>query len=149
MPNLADFKLAGKDENTKAVYINKGVLHNIGNHKHLGLSKTDGNKFATDSDLSSAFDENETLICVDLNSLDTSNATNMHAMFNDVNRLTSLNVSSWDTSKVTNMKAMFELDRVLTSLDVSKWDTRNVRNVTDMSSMFAWTHNLTSINVSG
>jgi surface protein len=72
----------------------------------------------------SSFNEN-------INSWDTSNVTNMNAMFSGASAFNSP-IGSWDTSKVTNMNAMFngasEFNRPIDS-----WDTSNV---TSMSRMF-------------
>ncbi|MEE0182858.1 MAG: BspA family leucine-rich repeat surface protein, partial [Lachnospira sp.] len=65
--------------------------------------------------------------------VDTSNVTNMAAMFYACGALTSLDLSGFDTSNVTNMAAMFYACGALTSLDTSGWDTSNV---TDINYMF-------------
>ena len=77
--------------------------------------------------------------------VDTSNVTNMKAMFNNCGSLTSLNVSKFDTSNVTDMGAMFQNCGSLTSLDLSGWNTSNVTN---MNSMFYYCSALTSLDVS-
>ncbi|WP_242694321.1 BspA family leucine-rich repeat surface protein, partial [Enterococcus hirae] len=64
---------------------------------------------------------------------DTSNVTDMYAMFYDMSNLTSLDLSNFDTSKVTDMSYMFEGMSSVTSLDLSGFDTSKV---TDMSDMF-------------
>ena len=79
---------------------------------------------------------------IDLSALDTSEVTNMGAMF-ERSGLTSLDLSNFDTSKVTDMSAMFERSG-LTSLDLSNFDTSKV---TDMSAMFERS-DLTSLDVS-
>ena len=66
-------------------------------------------------------------------SFDTSNVTNMWAMFVECFRLTELDLSEFDTSNVTNMSYMFSNCRSLTELNVSSFDTSNV---TDMRAMF-------------
>ena len=150
VPNLDDFKLAGKDGGAKAVYISKNTLSKTAWHEYYGLSKTNGSKFATDSDLNHAFEYDSNLTHADLNSLNTNNVTNMNYMFyyassDDTRGLKSLDVSNWDTSKVTDMSHMFDDARGLTSLDVSNWDTSKV---TDMSHMFNRVESLTSLDVS-
>ncbi|MBE9894913.1 BspA family leucine-rich repeat surface protein [Enterococcus casseliflavus] len=64
---------------------------------------------------------------------DTSNVTNMTAMFQNLRTLQSLDVSTWDTSNVTNMFGLFDGLSIITELDVSNWD---VSNVTTMSQLF-------------
>ena len=145
VPNLDDFKLAGKDGGAKTVYISKDALGINAKHKYYGLSKTNGNTFATDSDLSLVFYKNSNLTHADLNSLNTSNATDMTYMFSNTKSLTDLDVSNWDTGNVTNMTAMFIGASSLTNLDVSKWNTSNVTN---MGRMFTNASRLTNLDVS-
>ena len=68
---------------------------------------------------------------IDLSSLDTSNVTDMRAMFMDC-YLHSIDLSSLDTSNVTDMSDMFFRCEVQ-SLDLSSFDTSNV---TQMFNMF-------------
>ena len=82
---------------------------------------------------------------IDLSALDTSNVTNMSAMFSYCSSLTSLDVSKFDTSQVTDMSSMFGGCSSLTSLDVSKFNTSEVTN---MNSMFSFCDSLTSLDVS-
>ena len=145
VPNLDDFKLAGKDGGAKTVYISNDALGINSKHKYYGLSKTNGNTFATDSDLSLVFYKNSNLTHADLNSLNTSNATDMTYMFSNTKSLTDLDVSNWDTGNVTNMTAMFIGANSLTNLDVSKWNTSNVTN---MGRMFTNASRLTNLDVS-
>ena len=82
---------------------------------------------------------------LDLSNFDTSNVTNMRAMFYNMSKLTSLDLSNFNTSKVTNMSYMFYNMSSLTSLNLSNFDTSNV---TDMNYMFACVSKLTSLNLS-
>ncbi|MBO4865842.1 MAG: BspA family leucine-rich repeat surface protein [Ruminococcus sp.] len=82
---------------------------------------------------------------MDISNVDTSNVTNMDAMFNCCYNLTSLDVSSFDTSNVTDMSYMFSYCKKLKTLDVSNFDTSNV---TDMYGMFRGCYDLTSLDVS-
>ena len=145
VPNLDDFKLVGKDGGAKTVYISMNALGINAKHKYYGLSKTNGNIFATDSDLSLVFYKNSNLTHADLNSLNTSNTTNMNYMFSNTKSLTDLDVSNWDTGKATTMTAMFIGASSLTNLDVSKWNTSNVTN---MGRMFTNASSLTNLDVS-
>ena len=77
--------------------------------------------------------------------LNTSQVTNMDAMFRGCSGLTSLNVSSFNTAKVTNMQSMFYGCASLPSLDLSNFNTANVRY---MHSMFGDCSGLTSLNLS-
>ena len=145
VPNLEDFKLAGKDSGAKTVYISNDALGINAKHKYYGLSKTNGNTFATDSDLSLVFYKNSNLTHADLNSLNTSNVTNMNYMFSNAKSLTDLDVSNWDTGRATTMTAMFIGASSLTNLDASKWNTSNVTN---MGRMFTNASSLTNLDVS-
>ena len=75
----------------------------------------------------------------------TSNTTDMGAMFQYCNSLTSLDLSNFDTSKVTMMNAMFDGCSGLTSLDLSTFDTSSA---TDISYMFADCQALNTLDIS-
>ena len=91
----------------------------------------------------SYFEDFSEMTTIDLSVLDTSEVTNMGAMFGGCSSLLSLDVSKFDTSKVINMNRMFDECSSLTSLDVSNFDTSQV---TDMSAMFS-NCSLTSLDV--
>ena len=76
---------------------------------------------------------------------DTSNVTDMNAMFRDCSGLTSLDLSSFNTSNVTNMRQMFYKCSGLTELDLSNFNTSNV---TKMDYIFEKCSGLTSIDLS-
>ena len=73
---------------------------------------------------------------------DTSEITNMYAMFYGCSSLSSLDLSGFDTSAVTNMYAMFYGCSSLSSLDLSGFDTSAVTN---MGFMFNGCLSLTSL----
>jgi surface protein len=100
---------------------------------------------------------------------DTSNVTNMGAMFQWCSNLTWLDLSDFDTSNVDNMSSMCLWCNNLGKLDLSNFDTSNVTNVSDMfnmcyklenlsmdswdfskiigkSSMFYWTNSLKTLS---
>lgn len=108
---------------------------------------------------------------IDPSNFDTSNVTNMHAMFYGMSNLTNLNLSNFDTSKVTDMAGMFANMPNLVTLNLSSFDTSkvivmnsmfynmskltaldlsnfNTTQVTDMNHMFYNTSNLTALNLS-
>ena len=108
---------------------------------------------------------------IDPSNFDTSNVTNMHAMFYGMSNLTNLNLSNFDTSKVTDMAGMFANMPNLVTLNLSSFDTSkvivmnsmfynmskltaldlsnfNTPQVTDMNHMFYNTSNLTTLNLS-
>ena len=65
--------------------------------------------------------------------MDTSNVTNMFAMFAEAENFNG-NISKWNTSNVTLMTAMFAWATKFNS-DISNWNTSNVY---DMGQMFSW-----------
>lgn len=87
----------------------------------------------------------ESLIGINVSSLDTSCAEDMSWMFGACASLTELNVSSFDTSNVTYMSSMFYGCESLTSLDLSSFDTSCV---TDLGYMFCYCESLTDLDVS-
>ena len=101
---------------------------------------------------------------------DTSNVTNMYAMFSNCMEIVDLNLEIFDTENVVNMADMFSLTYKLENLNVSNFHTNNVtsfwhmfrdckslkylnlcsfdtRKVTNMASMFWNTPLLTAIYV--
>lgn len=78
--------------------------------------------------------------------VDTSEVTDMTAVFSGCEKLTSLDVSGLDTSNVTGMMSMFDWCLDMTELDISSFDTSNV---TDMSYMFSACEELKSVDISG
>lgn len=82
---------------------------------------------------------------IDLSSFDTTNVTNMEAMFRGCTNIGNLDVSTFNTANVTNMKDMFRgCENYLTTLDLSNFDTSNVTN---MDSMFIYDWNLLLIDM--
>ena len=96
----------------------------------------------------------ELRIINNLNSLNTSNVTDMSWMFLGCSSLTNLDVSNFDTSKVTDMQYMFAGCMSLKVLDLSNFDTSNLIFMDHMFGFFrniktGFTHlNLSSFNTS-
>ena len=80
-----------------------------------------------------------------INNLNTTEVTDMGAMFRNCSSLTDLDVSGFDTRKVTTMGTMFSGCSKLSTLDVSGFDTKNVTN---MREMFSGCSKLATIYVS-
>ena len=81
-----------------------------------------------------------------LESIDTSNVTNMSSTFAGMPSLTHLgDISGWDTSSVTNMNGTFNGILNLTTLNISGWDTSNV---TQMTNTFQNSRGLTELDLS-
>lgn len=82
---------------------------------------------------------------IDLSGFNTTNVTNMQAMFRGCVNIGGLDVSGFDTTSVTNMQDMFRgCENYLTALDLSSFDTSNVTN---MDSMFLYDWNLSFIDM--
>lgn len=78
--------------------------------------------------------------------VNTSNVTDMGAMFYNARSLTSLDLSGWDVSKVISIGTMFAGTSKLSTLNVSGWDTRSV---THMDNVFNGASALTRVDISG
>ncbi len=78
---------------------------------------------------------------IDFTKFNTRNVTDFSYMFNG-SKISSLNLNGIDTRNATNMAGMFSSMNNLSVLDVAPLNTSNV---TDMSSMFASLHNITDI----
>ena len=75
---------------------------------------------------------------MDLHNLDTTNITNMSAMFNGGSNLTTIgDVSQWDTNKVTDISQMFMNAKALRHLNISNWNLTKLANKNAMNYMFA------------
>lgn len=85
------------------------------------------------------------LTSINIEALDTSNATDMSYMFQGCSSLTSLDLSKFDTSHVTRMDYMFEGCSFLKNLSLSSFDTRSV---TSMGGMFSDCGSLRAVDVS-
>ena len=103
-----------------------------------GLSKIDTSNV---TNMEAMFSVGDSISTLDLSNFDTSNVTNMRYMFSG-GSLTSLDLSTFNTSKVTDMSCMFSACPSLTELDLSNFDTSNV---THMQSMFLYDSSLRTL----
>ena len=158
IPNAADFKKAGVDIQGKQVAIRSLIMHRVlvplfnGTDKNasVAFSKTDNQKVkALETDWSDAFAKgtftdqyhfngrygdgiHNNLTKFDGTSLDTSNITNMIAMFADDSLTDISSIKNWNTSNVTDMNHMF-MSNYLTNVNaLQNWDTHNVTNMEDI-----------------
>ena len=86
------------------------------------------------TDMGAMFYGCSSLTTLDLSGFNTAKVTNMTSMFYNCTALTSVDLSGFDTGNTIYMPYMFSGCSSLTSLDLS---TFNTSNVTSMSSMFA------------
>ena len=82
-----------------------------------------------------------------MDKLDTSNVTNMTAMFENNTLLEEIDISSFNTSKVVDMRFMFKSCSLLRN--IKGFEKINTRKVTNMSEMFYNARALSSIDISG
>ena len=98
------------------------------------------------TDMSGMFYSCYALVDLDLSGFDTNNATNMCSIFSSCNNLTNIIFGqNWNTSQVTDMHAMFYSCYALVDLDLTKFNTLNVM---DMGSMFNFCRSLTNLDLS-
>ena len=82
-----------------------------------------------------------------INNWDTSEVTNMSAMFYN-NDVFNQNIGSWDTSKVTDMNYMFSITGAFNQ-NIGSWDTSNVINMSYMfNRAIAFNQNIGAWNTS-
>ena len=91
------------------------------------------------------FDWCSSLQSIDLSHMDTSNAVYLAYMFNGCSSLLSLDVSGFNTENATDIGAMFRYCSKLTTVDVSHFNTSKV---TSFWGLFAECTSLTSLDVS-
>lgn len=82
---------------------------------------------------------------IDLSNFDTSNTTNMAAMFNDCHSLISLDLSKFNTSKTTSVNGMFYGCTKLTSVNFGNND---FQKVTDANNMFRRCKSIVNLDLS-
>ena len=82
---------------------------------------------------------------VDLENVDSHEATNMKYLFYGCNKLTAINASKFDTSSATDMSFMFTACKNAQAIDVSHFDTSKVA---DMAFMFSDCYKIALLDVS-
>lgn len=68
----------------------------------------------------------QTLVSVDMSSIEFSECRDLSYAFFGCNRLVDLDVSDWDTHSVASLRYAFNNCKSLEALDVSRWDTSNL-----------------------
>ena len=135
------------------VIVKANISYNYDEDKYQGIvplgiteASFKGSNTSNVTDMNAMFDGCRALTSLDVSNFDTSKVTNMYGMFAICASLKSLDVSNFDTSKVTYMHTMFSDCSGLISLDLSNFDTINVTN---MNTMFDGCRALTSLDLSG
>lgn len=86
------------------------------------------------------------IISIDLSGIDTSNVTNMEAMFQNDSMLRNVNIELLDTSSAITMEKMFAKCTSLENLDLTAFD---VSHVVSFREMFCNMHTLQKLDISG
>ena len=97
------------------------------------------------TDMAAMFFGDTQLQSIDVSSFDTRNVTTMSLMFNSLSKVTSINCENFATDNVTNMGNMFSGCTSLKQLDLNSWNTANVTN---MTGVFESCSSLTFLEVS-
>ena len=105
----------------------------------------DGLNTSNVTDMDAMFNYCVSLKLLNIDNFDTANVQQMGNMFAGCIRLETLNLSNFDTSKVTNMSNMFENCKALRSLDLSSFNTDNV---SEMYAMFKDCQKMNTIDLS-
>ncbi len=144
--SLAELDLSSFDT-SNFTYFND-ILSGCSSLKKLNLSNFNFNRLADREPSGYLFgilDGCSSLEELIMSNCNTSEVTNMYAMFAGCPNLTSLDLSSFDTGNVTDMSSMFYDASSLEELDLSGFDTGNV---TGMSYMFSGCSGLEELDLS-
>ena len=102
----------------------------------LTLKSIDGMKYLNTSevtDMAAMFKQCYHLIIIDLSNFDTSNVTNMHSMFKECYNVVCIDLSSFNTAKLSMAPEMFQLCHNLQTIYVgSGWTTTALTYSVDM-----------------
>ncbi|BDR57093.1 BspA family leucine-rich repeat surface protein [Xylocopilactobacillus apis] len=124
----------------------RGSLHNLFTDltNATAVEGLDALNTSDVTDMNAMFSHCQSLTSLDVSHFNTANVTDMNSMFNYCTSLNSLNVSSFGTNKVTSMRGMFQACTNITELDLSNFNTGLVQ---DFSFMFNEMHGLKKLNV--
>lgn len=121
-----------------------GSIMCYGKGDTLYIAGNGSGKIIANEDCGAMFEGFHASTITGLKLLDTSNVTNMHAMFMNCASLVTLDLSSFDTSNVTDMAAMFLHCHSLRNPILTSFDTSNV---TDMYAMFCACYALVNLDL--
>ncbi|WP_288846789.1 mucin-binding protein [uncultured Fructobacillus sp.] len=131
--NADDIKEIHINGNVVAPKISSGLFANLVNLTNFSLDN--GAKFDTTHTITmDNFFLNDTdLVTADVSTFDTSNVTNMQALFYRNYSLVSIKgIGDWNVQNVDNMALMFTHTHSLNNLSVAKWNVSNVKNMNKM-----------------
>lgn len=151
-----DVEITGANASSNAGYL--FTLKKIPAVKNTGITcrniffgfkgeEIDLSKFDTTNvtDMYAMFCNCSNLKNLDVKNFKTSNVNTMYNMFQNCSSLTELDLNNFNTGNVTAMNNMFNTCNKLTRLNLNDWDTSKVTN---MQSMFAGCSNLSELDLS-
>jgi len=141
--NFNEKTLIGVDMFNTSKVTNMSSMFSATGFTVLDLSDFKMSKVST---MSSMFSTTKSLKKV-IGNFDTSSVQSMNGLFSNssIGDFSELNISDWDTSQVTDMGAMFRDNTGIKTLDLSKWNTSNVKS---FFAMFNNASSLESIDMS-
>ena len=118
-----------------ATYITEKMIYTKSNTNNIKYDYHPETKEELKDIIDKLVDEQSMEDVIDLNSIDTSEITDMSGLFHKFEGILKIDVSKWDVSNVDNMDSIFKgcinLEEII---GIEKWDVSNVENMEDMFS---------------
>ena len=118
-----------------ATYITEKMIYTKSNTNNIKYDYHPETKEELQDIIIKLIDEQSMEDVIDLNSIDTSEITDMSGLFHKFEGILKIDVSKWDVSNVDNMDSIFKgcinLEEII---GIEKWDVSNVENMEDMFS---------------
>ena len=139
------------DSTTGTLTLNQGIFNKDENWDddvipNAVTSVTASMRVSFSGDCSELFKGFSNCTSMDLNSVNTSNATSMSGIFENCSKLTSLDLSNWNTGNLNIMNNMFKSCSSLQSVKISSFNTIQVYT---MYGMFENCSSLVELDISG
>lgn len=116
-----------------ATYITEKMIYTKSNTNNIKYDYHPETKEELKDIIDKLVDEQSMEDVIDLNSIDTSEITDMSGLFHKFEGILKIDVSKWDVSNVENTDSMFKgcinLEEII---GIEKWDVSNVENMEDM-----------------
>ena len=114
-------------------YITEKMVYNKSNTNNIKYDYHPETKEELKDIIDKLVDEQSMEDVIDLNSIDTSEITDMSGLFHNFEGILKIDVSKWDVSNVDNTDSMFKgcinLEEII---GIEKWDVSSVENMQDM-----------------
>ncbi len=116
-----------------ATYITEKMIYTKSNTNNIKYNYHPEAKEELKDIIDKLVDEQSMEDVIDLNSIDTSEITDMSGLFHNFEGILKIDVSKWDVSNVENMDSIFKgcinLEKIT---GIENWDVSNVENMEDM-----------------